>query len=224
MNPMTRQRTLLVGFTLLVGSALGCGGGGATKPNAPSPVADTGGGAGGGVGAAAGTYAVDNIHSSLVWGISHMGVGYIYGRFDNISGTFKLDEKDAAGHSFNIEVKADSIDTNNKDRDGHLKGPDFFSVKEFPTITFKSTSVKSAGDKQHEVTGDLTLRGVTKPVMARLEFIGSKEFPPQMGGFKTGFKGRFTISRKEFQVSGGRAGGMLGDDVEVLIGFEGSRK
>jgi polyisoprenoid-binding protein YceI len=224
MKPMTRQRTLLVGLALLLGTTLGCGGGGTSKPNAPSPAAETGGGAGGGVGAAAGNYTVDNVHSSLVWGINHMGVGYIYGRFKEMSGTFKLDEKDAAGHSFNFEVKADGIDSNNTARDGHLKGPDFFSVKEFPTIMFKSTAVKPAGDKQYDVTGDLTLHGVTKPVTARLELIGSKDLPAQMGGYKTGFKGRFTLSRKEFQVTGGRAGGMLGDEVEVLIAFEGGRK
>jgi polyisoprenoid-binding protein YceI len=220
MKPMTRQRTLLLGLAFIVGTTLGCGGGGgATKPDAPSPA--DGGGGGGGVGAAAGNYTVDNVHSSLVWGIQHAGVGYVYGRFDKLSGTFKLDGKDAAGDSFAFEVEAASVDTNAVPRDTHLKGTAFFNVEEFPKITFKSTQVKSAGDKSYDVTGDLTLHGVTKPITAKLELIGSKDLKGQFG-YRTGFKGKFTVNRNDFGMKG--FPGMLGDDVEVLIAFEGWRK
>jgi polyisoprenoid-binding protein YceI len=84
-------------------------------------------------------YEVDAAHSSLIFRVKHFDVGYIYGRFNTFSGTFSFDEKKAADNALSVEIKVESIDTNNAARDKHLKGADFFNAKEFPKITFKST-------------------------------------------------------------------------------------
>ena len=124
---------------------------------------------------AADTYKIDPVHSTSIFRISHLGSSWIYGRFDDVTGTFTVDPKNAADVKFDVIIKADSIDTNNVKRDTHLKSADFFSVKEFPTIEFKSTQVKEDGEKKYDVTGDLTLHGVTKSVTAKVEFVGTAD-------------------------------------------------
>src|SRR5688572_24668308 len=100
-------------------------------------------------------YKVDTAHSSVVYKIKHMNTANHYGLFTDLQGTLSIDEAAPEGSSMNLEIKADSINSGNQKRDEHVKGPDFLNVKQFPTITFKSTSVKKVGDKQLEVTGDL---------------------------------------------------------------------
>jgi len=165
---------------------------------------------------AADTYQVDPIHSSVVFRIKHLGIGYIYGRFNDISGTVVLDEKSPGDSTFQFQVKADSVDTANAKRDGHLKGPDFFNVKEFPIITFKSKEVKLLKASTYEVTGDLTLHGVTKPLTVKLQQIGSGNDP--FGKYRTGFECNVTIKRGDFGMR--FMPGAVGDDVWLLIGFE----
>src|SRR5579859_7215961 len=118
---------------------------------------------------AAEAFTVDPLHSSVLFRIKHFDVGYIYGRFNQYSGTFAFDEKNPADCKLEMEVKIDSNDSANADRDKHLKGPDFFSAKEFPTMTFKATSMKASDEKNYEVTGDLTIHGVTKQATVKLE-------------------------------------------------------
>src|SRR5438045_581123 len=113
--------------------------------------------------AGADNYAVDGMHAGVSFKISHLGLSWTYGRFNEMSGDFTLDPADPSKSSFNLSIQVNSVDTNNKKRDDHLKSPDFFNVKQFPAITFKSTSVKPVKDG-YQVTGDLTLHGVTKPV------------------------------------------------------------
>ncbi len=170
---------------------------------------------------AADNYQIDASHSFVNFRVKHMNTGYAYGRFDDLSGNFMFDDKNPAGVTFDFTIKADSVDTNNTKRDQHLKGPDFFNVKEFPTITFKSKLVRRNGEKGFDVSGDLTLHGVTKPVSATLEWVGSGKDP--WGGFRSGFDGTFVLKRSDFDMKFGLDGG-LGDEVRVTVAFEGVKK
>jgi polyisoprenoid-binding protein YceI len=164
-------------------------------------------------------YAVDAVHSSVIFRVNHAGVSYFYGRFNSIEGAFTHHPDDASQISFDLKIKADSIDSNSEGRDNHLKSPDFFNAVEFPWITFKSTGVKSAGTNLYDVTGDLSLHGVTKPITARLEFVGSGEMRGQQ---KAGFDASFTIKRSDFGMSYMLSG--LGDEVKLMVGLEGNAK
>jgi polyisoprenoid-binding protein YceI len=166
------------------------------------------------------TYRVDPVHSSVVFRIKHFNVGYIHGRFNQIAGTVTFDPNNPDKASFDLQVKADSIDTNNTARDKHLKGPDFFNVQEFPSITFKSKQVRPVSDRMYEVTGDLTLHGVTQPVTAKLEYVGTGKDP--RGTERIGFETTFTIRRSEFGMKGML--GDIGDEVRITAAFEGVKQ
>lgn len=165
--------------------------------------------------ASAETYNVDPVHSSIVFKSKHLDTSYVFGRFNDFSGTVNVDT-DPTKMSFDVSAKVESIDTGNAKRDTHLKSPDFFSAKEFPTISFKSTSIKSAGDNKFEVTGNMTLHGVTKPLTVTMEKVGQSS-TPQFGD-RAGFFTMFTVKRSDFGMSGMQP--MIGDDVELAVAFE----
>ena len=119
------------------------------------------------------TFKVDSVHSALEYRIKYMNVTYLIGRFNSIEGNFTLNPADPSKSAFDFTVKSDSLDTANAGRDGHLKGPDFFNAKQFPTITFKSKSVAPTGRNVYKVKGDLTLHGVTKEVTVTVEHTGT---------------------------------------------------
>ncbi len=167
---------------------------------------------------AAEEYGIDPAHSSVSFKISHMGLSYIHGRFNDISGSFTLDQ-DPASCSFSMTLKADSIDTANQKRDEHLKGPDFFNAKQFPTITFKSTSIKPIKDG-YAVTGDLTMHGATKAVSFSLVGGRKVEFPK--GVTRTGYSTDLILKRSDFGID--KFAQMLGEDVHISIGFEGTHR
>ena len=165
---------------------------------------------------AAETYTVDNVHSSVTFKTLHAGISWIHGRFNEISGTFTLDSGDPSKCSFTLNIKVDSVDTNNKDRDNHLRSPDFFNARQFPVISFQSTSVKPV-EGGYEVVGDLTMHGVKKPITFVLRGGKKVQFPP--GKNRTGFTTDLTLKRTEFNMRGGLEG--VGDEVPVSIGIEG---
>ncbi len=167
---------------------------------------------------AAENYTVDGVHSQVVFKISHMGVSNNYGVFKDIAGTFTMD---GANSKIEVTIKADSVDTFNAKRDSHIKSPDFFNTKEFPSITFKSKSVKSTGEKTMDVSGDLTFLGVTKPVTIKVTQVGSGK--GMQGEWRSGFEGTFTIKRTDFGNKTYVEGGGLGDDVSVMVNIEGIR-
>jgi polyisoprenoid-binding protein YceI len=171
--------------------------------------------------AAGDDYAIDPVHSGVTFQILHANVSYIPGRFNQFSGECTLDTTDPAKSSFKMSIKADSVDTNNAKRDGHLKSPDFFNAKQYPTIEFASTSV-AAIDGGYKVTGNLTFHGETKPVTFDLKGGNKAEFPK--GFERTGFTTSFQIKRSDFGVGKKFGGNMLGDDVFVTIGFEATKK
>ena len=169
---------------------------------------------------AAESYQVDPIHSMIHFRVKHFGVGYIYGRFNEFSGNFNVDDGNLANASFDLQIKAESIDSNNQGRDKHLKNPDFFNTVEFPTINFKSTQVKEVDANNVEVTGDLTMHGVTKPVTMKMERIGAGKDP--RGSMRMGWESIFDIKRSDFGMKSMLQG--IGDDVRCIVAIEGVRK
>ena len=142
------------------------------------------------------------------------------GRFTDFDGTIKYDKQNPAASSVEFTVQAASIDTDNPDRDKHLRSEDFFDVEKYPTLTFASVEAKVVDATTLEVTGDLTLRGVTHRITIPVQLLGTMKTP---GGEKAGFETSFTINRKDYGVSWNRvleSGTMLGDDVNIKIDIE----
>lgn len=167
---------------------------------------------------AADSYQVDPVHSSMVFRVKHMGTSNFYGRFNNITGSFTLDD-DPTKSSFQVQIQTDSVDTGVKKRDDHLKSPDFFNAKQFSTITFKSTQVKKAGDDGLDVVGDMTLHGVTKSVTAKVTKTGTGKFG---GRALAGVEATLTIKRSDFGMN--FAMDTLGDEVRITVSLEGGRQ
>src|SRR5579863_4813404 len=157
------------------------------------------------------TYSVDRVHSSISFMISHVGISNIHGRFNDFSGTITIDQADPGKSSFSLSIPIESIDTNNVKRDAHLRAPDYFNAKQFPTMSFQSTNVKPV-DGGYEVIGDLTLHGVTRPVSFTLKG-GDKvvEFPK--GTKRIGLVSTFSIRRSDFGVNADLKS--LGDEVPI---------
>ena len=175
--------------------------------------------AGGTVARGAETYTVDPVHSSISFMISHVGISNIHGRFNDVSGTITIDQAVPAKSSFALSIPINSIDTNNVKRDEHLRAPDYFNAKQFPNMSFQSTKVKAV-DGGYEVTGDLTLHGVTKPVSFTIKG-GNKvvEFPK--GTKRIGLVSTLSIRRSDFGVNAESKS--LGDEVSILIGIEAAK-
>jgi polyisoprenoid-binding protein YceI len=169
--------------------------------------------------ARADTYKIDPVHSTTAFRIKHFNVSYFYGRITAPSGTIEVDDSDPTKTVFNVELKTANIDTAQPNRDNHLKSADFFSAKEFPTITFKSTSVKKLDENKMEVTGDLTMHGQTKPITATVEHVGTAD--TQMG-HRSGYDCDLTLKRSDFGMT--KFTEMLGDDVHIRIGLEGVKQ
>ncbi len=163
----------------------------------------------------AGEYAIDAVHSAVIFRIKHNQAAYNYGRFNGIDGVVNYDE--ASGVTgIKVEVDTNTVDTANKDRDNHLRSPDFFNAKQFPKITFKSTSVKKASEHAYEVAGEFTLNGVTKPLTVTLEHTGNGK--TMQGGEVAGFETTFTIIRSEYGMTKYLPG--VGDEVRLTVGLE----
>ncbi|MFI5379767.1 MAG: YceI family protein [Tepidisphaerales bacterium] len=165
-------------------------------------------------------YQVDPVHTTLIYRIKHLQASYSYGRFNQVGGTFSYDPAAPEKTAFSMSVAAADIDSGNPQRDAHLKSPDFFNVKQFPVISFKSTSVKKAGDDKLEVTGDLTLHGVTKSVTTTLTVIGTAK--GMAGETRTGFEGTLELKRSDFGMNGLMPA--VGDDVRLIVSIEGLYK
>jgi polyisoprenoid-binding protein YceI len=169
---------------------------------------------------AADTYKADPAHSSIIYRVKHMNTSYSWGRFNVLAGSFSLDEQDPSQSKFEFQVKTASIDSGNAQRDGHLKSPDFFNATQFPTITFKSTSVSKTGNDSYDVNGDLTLHGVTKPVTFKLTKTGAGRGP--MGGTIAGVEANTALKRSDFKMSSML--NAVGDDVTVYVSVEGGKR
>jgi polyisoprenoid-binding protein YceI len=160
--------------------------------------------------ASAQTLQIDPVHSSMLFKVRHMDAGHVYSRFNNPTGTVTLGDNP----SFNVQVNTTDVDTNNNKRDDHLRSPDFFNVKEFPTMSFKSTEVK-ATDDGFDVTGELTIMGQTKTINVKIARVG--QITDQQGKTRAGFETSFKLNRTEFGMKPGMG---VGDEVEVIFAFE----
>ncbi len=169
-------------------------------------------------------YKVDSDHSGVSFTIRHF-VSNVPGRFKDFDGAIKYDPQNPAASSVNFTIQAASLDTDNGDRDNHLRGADFFDVEKFPTLTFSSTSVKAVDADTLEVTGELTMKGATKKVTVPVELLGSMKTPR---GEKAGFETAFKLDRKEYGITWNRVldtgGALLGDDVKINISIEADRQ
>jgi len=166
-------------------------------------------------------YKLDGSHTQVGFSVRHF-FSKVPGQFDKFDGEIQLDDKNWANSSVNATIDATSIDTNNEKRDGHLKSPDFFDVAKYPTLTFKSTKVTSAGEGKLQVAGDLTIRDVTKPVVLDVDILGSGQIAIQGNTMtRAGFEARTRINRKDYGILWNRTldqgGTMLGDDVDIVI-------
>lgn len=159
-------------------------------------------------------YKIDPAHSGVVFKVGHLGVSTTVGRFNEFEGNFEYAENGKSG-SASLTIKADSIDTNHDARDKHLRSPDFLDVKQFPTLTFKST--KFEGDT---LTGDLTIHGITKPVSFDVKKIGEGKDP--WGGYRAGFEATTVIQRSDFGVTYFIPG--VTDKTEIEVYVEGIRQ
>ncbi len=168
--------------------------------------------------AVADDYAIDAVHSSVTFKCEHMGISWVHGRFNSFSGSVSYDKADPSKSSFEMTIKADSVDSGNKQRDDHLKNADFFDAKQFANITFKSTSVKPGKDGL-EVEGDFTMHGTTKKIKFLLK--GGKEASGFGGKKVIGFWTDLTLKRSDYAMKEMQG---LGDEVPVSISFEAGKK
>jgi polyisoprenoid-binding protein YceI len=145
------------------------------------------------------SWSIDNVHSHVAFAVRHMMVSTVRGQFKSYRGTLQLDPKDFARSHFTGEIDVASVDTGNVDRDNHLRTNDFFDAPNHPKITFESKSIEAKGSDEYVVNGNLTIRGVTKPVALEVEFHGTSKNP--RGKTVAGFSARGTIDRKEFGVA-----------------------
>jgi polyisoprenoid-binding protein YceI len=167
------------------------------------------------------TYKIDATHSEIGFKVRHF-LSKTPGRFAKFQGTIQIDDKDLAKSSVEVSIDVASISTDNENRDKHLKSPDFFDAEKFPVITFKSTSVKEMAKGQLEVTGDFTMRGVTRKITFPITNLGTQASPM---GVRAGFvDGTLRINRKDFGVIWNKVldngGTMLSDEVDITLNVE----
>ncbi|MGQ0616579.1 MAG: YceI family protein [Acidimicrobiia bacterium] len=157
-----------------------------------------------------GAYTLDPAHSRIGFVARHAMVTKVRGSFKDFAGQGYFDAADPSKSRLEVTVQATSIDTGNADRDGHLRGNDFFDMENHPEIRFVSTDIEPAGTNAYHVTGDLTVKGTTKPVTVDVEYTGSAVDP--YGNQRIGLEGSVTINRKDWGVSWNaalEAGGLL---------------
>lgn len=175
--------------------------------------------------AAAETYVVDNGHSEVSFQVRHL-VSKVRGGFGSYAGTFQLDRQKPEASKVEFTIQSASINTALPDRDKHLKGPDFFDAEKYPAIRFESAKIVAKGKDAYEVTGPLTMRGVTKTVTLPVSFLGFVKDP--WGNEKAGFETTVVLNRKDYGMVWNAAldkgGFVLGDDVTVSINLELARK
>jgi polyisoprenoid-binding protein YceI len=168
------------------------------------------------------TWKLDSAHSQTNFSVKHLVISTVRGEFGKTEGAVTLDEGDVTKSKVEATIDVASVNTREQKRDEHLKSPDFFDVAKFPKMTFKSTKVEKAGDGKLKVTGDLTLKGVTKSVV--LDVTGpTKEIKDPWGNVKRGIAASGKINRQDFGVSWGKmieAGPVVGDEVAIEIEAE----
>ena len=167
------------------------------------------------------TYGIDKAHSEVAFQVRHL-LTKVRGRFSDFSGTIEYDEENPEHSSVNIDIQAASIDTNERDRDAHLRSADFFEVDKFPTLVFRSTGIRRKGDDRFDVSGQLTIHGVTKPVPFDVTLLGKAKDP--WGNERIAFEADGTVNRKDFGLTWNAAletgGFLVGDEVRISLSVQ----
>lgn len=201
MTSLPRTASLLAAMlgSLLLAAA-------AVRPAAPAPAAEPL------------EFTLDPVHCMVNFRIHHAGAGMFWGRFNEVTGTFTTSEDGSLAPTMSVTVDVDSVDTGTEKLDRTLMGPNFFDSREFPTITFKSTSATPAEDGGWMITGTMSMLGVEREVTARVELTGIKGNPVIK---KAGYEATLTIKRSDYGMDWGVKNGALGDEVRLIIGLEG---
>lgn len=170
------------------------------------------------------SYILDSSHLTIAFLVSHVGFAKTLGIFKTAEGSFVFDEEEPSVTDIEVTIPAASVFTNNDARDNHLRSADFLAAEQYPKITFEGTSATQTGPRTGTVTGDLTLRGVTKPVTLEVTWNKSDAYPFGDNHYATGISARTTIRRSDFGMTYALAGGLVGDEVEIILEFEAIRK
>ncbi|RIU96557.1 YceI family protein [Oceanobacillus picturae] len=169
---------------------------------------------------------VDAVHSEIGFSVKHMMISKAKGVFKEFDAVIEADVEDLTDSKVEVTIDVNSIETRNKDRDDHLRSGDFFDVENHPNITFVATDIKKKSDSEYDVTGDLTIRGTTKPVTVDVEFEGQSK-DPMSGNIVAGFSGKTKVNRKEFGLTWNAAvetgGVLIGEDVTINFEIEAHR-
>ena len=167
-------------------------------------------------------WTIDNSHSEVNFKVRHMMISHVHGSFDRFSGTVNFDEVNPINTSVDVQIEISSINTNEEKRDTHLKSPDFFDAEKYPYMTFKSIKVDVIDESNAKLTGDLTIRDLTRPVTLDVEYLGKQKAP--WGVTNSGFSASARISRKDFGLNWNVAlesgGWLVGDTVDISIELE----
>jgi polyisoprenoid-binding protein YceI len=166
-------------------------------------------------------WTIDPAHTDSTFAVRHLVISTVRGHFGKTTGTLKLDEKDISKSSVEATIDTTTIDTRVEKRDTHLKSADFLEVEKYPTITFKSTKVQKAGADKLKVTGNLTMKATTKPVV--LEVVYGKPITDPGGNTRRGFSAKTSVNRKEYGLQYSKAveaGPVVGDKVDIVIDAE----
>jgi len=167
------------------------------------------------------TYSFDKAHTQLLFFVNHLGFSNSQGEFLDYDGSFVFDRSEPAKSNVSITIKTASIDMDDEKWDAHMKSADFFDVEKFPDMTFKSTGIEATGENMANITGDLTILGVTKPVT--LAVIHNKSGKHAFSGkYVSGFSATATLKRSDFGMNYGLP--LVGDDVKIMIEVEGERQ
>jgi polyisoprenoid-binding protein YceI len=169
------------------------------------------------------TWNLDPVHSVAEFKVKHMMISHVKGQFTGIAGKLKLDENHIAHSSVEATIDAPSIQTRDAQRDGHLKSADFFDVEKFPTLSFRSLAVKPVGDDEIDLTGELTIRGVTRQVIFKVERPSDPAKDP-WGNTRLGFSATTKISRKDYGLTWnatlGTGGILVGEEVTITLDLQ----
>ncbi len=170
------------------------------------------------------SWKIDPSHTDAQFAVRHLVVSTVRGHFGKTTGTVMMDDRNLAASTVEATVDVNTIDTRVPDRDAHLKSPDFFDAAKYPTMTFRSSKVERRGEDALEVTGDLTIRGKTRPAVFHVSY--SKPIKGPKGEDRRGFSATARINRRDFGLNWSKmveAGPVVGDDVQITIDAEATR-
>ncbi len=164
-------------------------------------------------------YNVDTYHSFLNFSVGHLGISFVDGKMDKYQGTLEMDKEDIATAKFNFTIDASSVNTGIEMRDDHLRSADFFETAKYQDIKFVSTSIKKAGKNNYKLNGNLTIKGITKPVTFDLVYGGLLKDDGQ-GNQKVGFQATTTVDRTAFNINYDPTGMGVAKDVKFIVNLE----